>query len=173
MTSAHTNANTNIITITDINTATPHSLTSPLPFPQFVHHMSYITSLIAQESSKQSLYHSDPTYLSPTSLATTEAIDHTLSLLSSIFLLPATVTPETEPPSPITILHQWVYDFNCGLDFIPGSFIDHKAPVSQPSFRAPSLSTLEELYDYLCYVYFRELNEAYVLYTPQEETDNA
>lgn len=131
-------------------TLTPIKETPRVPqtFEDFSSHINFIISQVKHTTKLLSLYTNDETYLADPLAQTTEMITHITDLLSQIF---------NTPP---TLLHRWVFEFDCGESFVPGIIIDHDSPFGSP-FRAPDLSTVEQLYDYMTYVYFRDKEEIY------------
>lgn len=145
-----------MLTLTPVSYTTT---TSPLTFDQFNHHMNFVVSSITHARTLNDLYASDPTYFGSSLQDPAPALDHILALISSLYHLPAIIPQEVPSPTHFTILDAWVYNFDCGASFIPGSFIDESAPASDTTHRAPDLTTIQDLYTYITYVYFRELDK--------------
>ena len=149
-----------MITITPVTTI-------PLTYNDFAHHMTYASSLLDHDAKLNALFVNDPTYLGQLSIDVTEAISHTTQLLAALFHLPSAI-----PNTNLSILDLWLYDYNCGFNFLPGTYIDHLAPQDDTDHRAPDLSTLPLLYDYVTYVYFREQKGLYNENADPETPDN-
>lgn len=148
----------NIETIT-ANTAS-NETTLPMSYELFEHHMNYVISALSHAASLNALYASDPMYFGSSATDPSPSIDHILSLLSYIFNLPEVIPQEIPSLTPFTILDVWVYNMNCGTNCFPGSYIDHEADTYDTDHRAPDLSTLPDLYNYILYVYNRQKGNA-------------